>query len=36
MCAYKKEGCDEKDFAEAARREAIRMREDLTAYIQIK
>lgn len=29
MCAYKKEGCDEKDFAKAARREAIRMREDI-------
>lgn len=29
MCAYKKEGCDERDFAEAARREAIRMRDDL-------
>lgn len=33
MCAYKKEGCDERDFAEAARREAIRMREDLTSFI---
>ena len=35
MCAYKKEGCDERDFAGAARREALRMREDLTAHIQI-
>ena len=35
LCAYKKEGCDEKDFAGAARREAIRMREDLTSYIKI-
>ena len=35
LCAYKKEGCDERDFAGAARREAIRMREDLTAHIQI-
>lgn len=29
MCAYKKEGCAETDFANAARREAIRMREDI-------
>ncbi|MCM1357716.1 MAG: orotidine-5'-phosphate decarboxylase, partial [Prevotella sp.] len=29
MCAYKKEGCDERDFAKAARREAIRMRDDI-------
>lgn len=36
MCAYQKEGCDEHDFAQAARREAIRMREDLTSYINIK
>ena len=35
MCAYKKEGCDEKDFAGAARREALRMKEDLTSYINI-
>lgn len=35
MCAYKKEGCDEQDFAGAARREAERMRDDLTAYIHI-
>ena len=35
MCAYKKEGCDEHDFAEAARREALRMKEDLTSYISI-
>lgn len=33
MCAYKKEGCDEHEFAEAARREAIRMREDITSHI---
>ena len=33
MCAYKKEGCDERDFAKAARREVIRMREDITAYV---
>jgi len=35
MCAYQKEGCDERDFAAAARREAIRMRDDLTQYIHI-
>ncbi len=35
MCAYKKEGCDERDFAIAARREAIRMREDITQYINL-
>ena len=35
MCAYKKEGCDEKDFAGAARREAIRMREDLNTYSKL-
>lgn len=35
LCAYKKEGCDERDFAQAARREALRMREDLTAHIHI-
>ncbi|MGN0629978.1 MAG: orotidine-5'-phosphate decarboxylase, partial [Ruminococcus sp.] len=29
MCAYKKEGCSETDFAKAARREAVRMREDI-------
>lgn len=29
MCAYQKEGCDEADFAGAARREAIRMRDDI-------
>lgn len=31
MCAFKKEGCPETDFAKAARREAIRMREDIVA-----
>ncbi len=36
MCAYKKECCDEKDFAKAARREAIRMRDDITAHINLK
>lgn len=33
MTAYKKEGCDEKDFAKAARRECIRMREDITSFV---
>lgn len=36
MCAYKNEGCDERDFAKAARREAIRMRDDITSYINLK
>ena len=31
MCAYKKEGCPETEFAKAARREAVRMREDIVA-----
>lgn len=35
LCAYQKEQCDEHDFAGAARREAIRMREDLTAYLPL-
>ncbi|MBR1723989.1 MAG: orotidine-5'-phosphate decarboxylase [Ruminococcus sp.] len=33
MCAYKKEGCDERDFAKAARREVIRMKEDIVGYL---
>lgn len=36
LCAYQKEGCDERDFAGAARREAIRMRDEITSYIHIK
>ena len=36
MCAYKKEGCDERDFAKAARREVIRMRDDITSYTNLK
>ena len=36
MCAYKKEGCDERDFAKAARREVIRMRDDICRYINLK
>lgn len=33
MCAWKKEDCDPKDFAQAARREAIRMRDEIVSYI---
>ena len=33
MCAYKKEGCPETEYAKAARREALRMREDITSVI---
>ncbi|MGI5958623.1 MAG: orotidine-5'-phosphate decarboxylase [Massiliimalia sp.] len=33
MCAYKKEGCPEQDYAKAARREAIRMRDDILSAI---
>ncbi len=33
MCAYKKEECDEHDFAKAARREVIRMKEDIVSYL---
>jgi len=36
MCAYQKEGCDERDFAKAARREALRMREDIVSHINLK
>ena len=34
MCAYKKEGCDETDFAGAARREALRMRDDINGALR--
>ena len=33
MCAYKKEGCDERDFAGAARREALRMKDDINSVL---
>lgn len=33
MCAYKKEGCDEKDYAGAAYREAIRMRDEIMSFV---
>lgn len=36
LCAYQKEQCDEKDFAKAARREAIRMREDIGTFVTVK
>ncbi len=37
MCAYKnEENCPEEDFAKAARREALRMKEDITSYIEFK
>ncbi|MGN0621287.1 MAG: orotidine-5'-phosphate decarboxylase [Porcipelethomonas sp.] len=36
MCAYRKENCPETEFADAARREAIRMRDDITSFINLK
>ena len=33
MCAWQKEKCDEHDYAQAARREAIRMRDEIVARI---
>ena len=33
MCAWKKEGCDERDYAQAALREAIRMRDDIKSVV---
>ncbi len=33
MCAYKKEECDEKDFAGAAYRAAVRMRDDIMQVV---
>lgn len=33
MCAYKKCGCDEKDFANASREEAIRMRDEIVSAL---
>ena len=33
MLAYKKEECDEHDYAKAARREVIRMKEDIVSYL---
>lgn len=33
MCAYRQEGCHEKDYAQAARREALRMREEINSVL---
>ena len=36
ICAYKKEGWTEEQFAEAARTEAIRMRDDIAAFVTVR
>lgn len=36
MCAYKNGDWDEKDFAKAAREEALRMKDDIASYINLK
>lgn len=33
MCAYQKQKCDEHEFAEAARKEAIRMRDEIMGFV---
>ena len=33
MCAYQKQKCDEHEFADAARREAIRMRDEIMGFV---
>ncbi len=33
MCAYQKQKCDEREFVEAARREAIRMRDEIMGIV---
>ncbi|MBC8545747.1 orotidine-5'-phosphate decarboxylase [Clostridiaceae bacterium NSJ-31] len=33
LCAWQKEGCAEQEFAAAARREALRMKEDITQHL---
>ncbi len=33
MCAYQKQKCDEREFAQAARKEAIRMRDEIMTYV---
>ncbi len=33
MCAYKKENCDERDYAGAAYREAVRMRDEIMSFV---
>lgn len=35
ICAYQAEGCNETEYAAAARREAIRMRDDILQYINL-
>ena len=34
MCAYRNEGCNERDFAGAARREALRMKDDINGALK--
>ena len=34
MCAYSNEGCNERDFAGAARREALRMKDDINGALK--
>lgn len=34
MCAYKKSGCNERDYAAAARQEALRMRDDINSAMK--
>ena len=34
MCAYKKEECDEKEYAAAALRECVRMKNDIVSHIR--
>lgn len=34
MCAYKKEGCSERDYAGAAYREAVRMKNDIMSVVK--
>ncbi len=36
MCAYMNEGCDPRDFAAAAPREVLCMKEDISSHIKIK
>jgi orotidine-5'-phosphate decarboxylase len=33
MCAYQKQKCDEREYAAAARQEAIRMRDEIMSYV---
>ncbi len=33
MCAYKQSGCDEREYASAARAETIRMRDEITGFL---